>query len=230
MKILKRSSDKIEGESPLSNYEEWSLGHVDMTEVRKQMVELSEEERKQRRISIDANGNKTKSLKELVEDFNKLSPNQAVTGIIQTPVYPTIGPKTPSPLDQLTINMAPTVAPLSAQQRLIELKKKITEYKYLLSIVTDATVKNFVTQLFLNIERELIEIQAELNKNPVVQPAPVVPITQPYIPYQPAPTVGLPGQPYRAGDFPGMPQETTTFGDNITGVRTTFLSNSEDGK
>jgi hypothetical protein len=86
------------------------------------------------------------------------------------------------------VNVASTLFPsapsLTAQQRLTELKKKIAEYKTLLSIVTDATTKNFVLQLLSNIDSELSQIQTEIGKISVQPQYPVYP--QPfYPPYQP---------------------------------------------
>jgi uncharacterized membrane protein (DUF106 family) len=120
--------------------------------------------------------------------------------------------------------MQPNVAPLTAQQRVIELKKKIVEYKSLLSIVTDLSTKSFALLLLGNIEKELVEIQAELGKNQV-QPAPIqtpiTPVVQPYYPQ--VPTIGSPVQPYRTGDFPSFPQDPVTFtGGDV------FLTNSNE--
>ena len=90
--------------------------------------------------------------------------------------------------------------PLTVDQRLIELKKKIAEYRTMLNVATDAATKRLVDLFLVNIEKELGEIQTEFNKIPKQQ-APFT--TPPFQPSYPSPPF-IPGSPL----FPGI-------GDNI---------------
>ena len=76
--------------------------------------------------------------------------------------------------------------PLTADQRLNELKKKIAEYRAMLNVVNDATTRNLVDLFLVNISKELNEIQAEFNKIPKQQaPFTALPYPQPSWPSQP---------------------------------------------
>lgn len=138
-----------------------------------------------------------------------------------------------------------TVTPLTAEQRLIELKKKIAEYRSLLNVATDATTRNLVDLFLVNISKDLGEIEAELGKKrvqtlpggPITTSPYPTPSTGPWYPQQPtwggagSPTIGDPTPPYTvcAG------KTCITYGEDGSVTATTsggiaFNGNSEDGK
>jgi hypothetical protein len=147
-----------------------------------------------------------------------------------SPTFPTVDEiiKGTFPMTSNSLYIAPTPAPLTAQQRVVELKKKITEYKSLLTVISDSTAKNFVLLLLGNIEKELTEIQTELNRVPQ-QTTQVQP---------PSTWVGIP--PYNPGTLyaydggqaisrvAGEPY-VACAGDNcVTFADTSFLSQNSD--
>ena len=179
----------------------------------------------ERRIQVDAQGNKVSGVFGGINNHDTFKGDCGIPGHNHQAAWP--DGKSPSILDgikgqfptqaattifpqttgQLSISQGLSYVPLTGMQRLTELKKKITEYKSLLTVINDATAKSFVTLLLSNIEKELGEIQVELNRNPVTAPAitPVNPGFKPYDPNQPFGPIDYPSPPFVAPIFPASP-------------------------
>lgn len=163
----------------------------------------------ERRLTMNPDGTTSGSLikkqdQEKVVIGNSVA-QAAIGGVINGPVQTALG-------DYLQTTQA---TPLTAEQRISELKKKINEYKSLLNVVTDTAAKLFFNQLLINIEKDLGEILVEVKKKPVQQ-APVYPVPPSY-PYQPGITLG-PGPTWIGGKspsvldpLPGLGYVTTSF-------------------
>ena len=142
----------------------------------------------------------------------------AVQGNGQTPTPPIAA--TAESVNQIQAQAMLTFQPLTAQQRITELNKKISEYKALLEIVQDATIKALLVKMFQNIEKELSEIGYQVAQIPTQKPVQVTPTPQPWNPNNPwGPTLG---PIYAQQEIPG-----TAVGKV---GKDTFLTNSEDGK
>jgi hypothetical protein len=102
----------------------------------------------------------------------KLSIHSSVAEAISAGLHVTTG--------QLSISNS--VPPLTAEQRLSELKKKIAEYRSLLNVATDATTRGLVDLFLVNISKDLGEIEVELKKKPVQGPIQTSPAFPPYQP------------------------------------------------
>lgn len=146
-----------------------------IAKIKRQREEIPME----RRLSVNADG--TVNGKVVIGNS---AAQAAIGGVLNTPTSQALG-------DYLQATQA---QPLTAEQRISELKKKINEYKSLLNVVSDTAAKLFFNQLLINIEKDLGEILVEVKKKPV-QAAPVVLPTP--APYQPAPPFipSYPGQP-----------------------------------
>lgn len=80
------------------------------------------------------------------------------------------------------VTLSSSIAPLTAEQRLAELKKKIVEYKAMLVLLNDGAARQMMDLFLKNIERDLIEIEVELAKKPAKPSVPVAPLYPPNIP------------------------------------------------
>lgn len=170
--------------------DDYSLGDYQHPEIRKMWTESMnqgianlkknmEQQLNERRLTMNADGTTSGGFIKKQDQEKVVIGNAASVGVVGGVLH--------SPVkDALSDYLAATQAtPLTAEQRISELKKKINEYKSLLNVVTDTAAKLFFNQLLINIEKDLGEILVEVKKKPAQQPVVISPTPVPYYPSPP---------------------------------------------
>jgi hypothetical protein len=174
---------------------------------------------KERRLSIGQNDNLSNNISNCFP-----GPSSTIVGTFPFPGKTTIPQATTG-----LVTITPTIEPLTVEQRLDSLKKKIAEYRSFLNTPMEGQLKSFADLLLVNINKEVEAILDEVIKNrpkpddsPPKQTAPTLPI---YDPYQPGVIYGpgIPGPLYN----PGITGPVYCGGgqDQLSGITT--LTNNE---